>query len=87
MNHALPPAHPVPIDAVLLLGNPEQYAQQEAQQRVLLPRLAARLGLPPDRCWLEFREQPALAAIEGWRMASCRRAVVLALTLETDVQL
>lgn len=72
------------LDGVLLLGVPAQDADYEAEQRRLLPALAIRLGLPPDRCRLEFREQPALAAIEHWRAAGCRRVVVLPLTLEAD---
>ena len=72
------------VDALLLLGLPAQDPAAEAAQRALLPALAMRLDLPPDRCRLEFREQPALAAIAHWCATGCRQIVVLSLILTAD---
>ncbi len=74
---------PLP-DSLLLLGPAGQPVATEAAYRALLPALQRRFHLPLAACRLEFREQPALAALQHYLAAGYRRLVVLPLALEYD---
>lgn len=72
------------VDAILLLGPTGLLVQTETVYQRLVPNLISRLALPSTACRLEFRELPALAAIDDFIAAQYRRIVVLSLVLQPE---